>query len=78
MTVLLRLDAHVGRGDDDRQVRVGYADAAEQLHPVGVGEPPVEHGDVRLILVQLLQRLGTGGSEDQIVPRPEGSLVAEP
>ena len=53
-------------------------DTAEQLDPVGVGEAHVEHRDIGLILVQLLQRLGAGGGEDQIVPRPEGSLVAEP
>ena len=41
------------------------------------GQPHVEHRDVGRLLLELLERLGAGGGEDQIVSRLERALVAE-
>src|SRR5438093_588037 len=73
----LGLDAHVGGRDDDRQVGLAQPDAAEELDPVGIGEPHVQHRHVGALLLELLHRLRARGGEHQIVSRLERSLVAE-
>ena len=59
----LGLDAHVRGGDDDGQLGLGQSDASQKVDPVGIWEPHVQDGDVRLVLLQLFQRLGTSAKQ---------------
>src|SRR5690349_6530549 len=73
----LGLDAHVGGGDDHREIRLREPDAPQQLDAVGVRQPHVEHRDIGTLLLELLERLRSGRGEDQIVSRLKRALIAE-
>src|SRR5581483_2118077 len=74
----LGLDAQVRRGDDDRKLGLGVANAAEELDPVGIRKPHVQHRDVGPLLLQLDQRFRARAGEDQVVARGEVPLVTQP
>ena len=52
-------------------------DLSEKFDAVGIGQPHVEHQDVRGLGLELGHGLGTGAGELHLEPRPEETLVTD-
>jgi hypothetical protein len=73
----LGLYAHVGGGDDHWKLGLALPDTPEKVDPVGIRKAHIQDGDIRLVLLQLLQRLRACGGKHQIVFGIECTLVAQ-
>jgi hypothetical protein len=75
------LDVAEGGDHDDRRLRMPRAQLAQHLDPVDVGQPKIDHGQVRIRLIGQLQAVlaGAGGVHFDVVltenPRDERSDV---